>query len=638
MNIDASTQQEITGEASTSGSSSTTPASKLPERPSSSAAMQRPVALASFYPFARDLIRPSERQTDAGAQTRRGLVPGERQGVKPVPGSAAHAATEPRKKSISERFKSAVSTRQISVAAVLPGTGRTVNRPLRPALPCEDAIQAGPRANDDLTAEARQLSKLAESLVSSLGQPEAALWERPAQSTARRWVTKVLPWLKPAPLTEIASLAGPHSHSAAAKQSTAFRSERQGREDIAMEAEKLLDEVKQLRKNLNHAVEKFESARAEHHHWRTVSSDSPQAHDADLNRKKAQAEAQTASDSLHAALTRPDLVGLMSLNHLAEQDERSLAFVRKRITELQARAHVIRSSAYDRRDVIEIELQARKAQREALPQLELNFTAAEKAEADAKNDLALLNARLAKARSQAPGPSTGQADSPLIKKLLGRIGLTQAILEGAQNAKSRCEGSIAEIGTEFAQLNDQIATLTHQQTTADAQIEEAERSLTLLNGAAKMTPKAPSSKAPLDAPSDVRADTEGINAPLNDPVDAKAIKELEEHVVTNLEQVPHAFGPRSHPELEAALRVLASDLSQTSTPNQLPLAMALEVVTNALADVTKGDPERAVSVLAKIKSSSIMHWVELAQQATDNPTRSVPGRLDAMALCRKLAT
>lgn len=216
-----------------------------------------------------------------------------------------------KKKSLTERIKGAISGRQFSVAAIIPGTGRTVNRPLRAGLPADAATE-----EDAIMEEARLVSSVAESLAESIGRPEAALWKRPAPSKAYRMMTKVIPWMKPAPLPEISTIHGHRASAARAYQ--AYGAPARGRAEISEGAKKLLGQIDEKRKALDEAVGKFNAAHAAREHGRSAASGSAQTRELAEQRALAAREVRAASSALHETISGADLVGLKGLSYLAD--------------------------------------------------------------------------------------------------------------------------------------------------------------------------------------------------------------------------------------------------------------------------------------------------------------------------------
>ncbi|MDR6495969.1 hypothetical protein J2797_005894 [Paraburkholderia terricola] len=488
------------------------------------------------------------------------------------------------------------------MTAVIPGTGRTVNRPLR-AGPSPDIAGAGSnRPEDALLEEARLLSSVAESLASSIGRPEAALWKRPAPSKAYRWITTAIPWMKPASLVELSTISG-HAQSAR-RAHQAYGAPARGRGEIAGTAKKLLGRLGQRREALDRAVANFEHARSAHADSRSVSATSDQTSDAARRRSQAATELRAASSALQEAISGSDLVGLMGLSYLADQREKSDAFARKRINELQAKAHALRSDAYDRRDTIDLELRARTEEARVLMSIGHDLDAAEKTALEAQGRLRHQEKRLGRLPA---GPADSGSMSPALPALHARlsneIAQAQALLQSAETAQMRTLQSLDVIDAGFARVNRQIAELMQQRSAAEAQRDEAERSLAWLAEASSRLAKQTAVTAEPEA-----------------DVDTQAIDELHDRFVAQQFHLPHAFGTRPDAGLQTVLEALSAHLKETGAPGRLPLMMAMETITNALVDVTRSDAGRATRLLNALGCEFTAHWAELAQAQAE--TRS----------------
>ena len=506
-----------------------------------------------------------------------------------------------KKKSLTERIKGAISGRQFSVAAIIPGTGRTVNRPLRAGLPADAAT-----GEDAIMEEARLVSSVAESLAESIGRPEAALWKRPAPSKAYRMMTKVIPWMKPAPLPEISTIHGHRASAARAYQ--AYGAPARGRAEISEGAKKLLGQIDEKRKALDEAVGKFNAAHAAREHGRSAASGSAQTRELAEQRALAAREVRAASSALHETISGADLVGLKGLSYLADQLEKGDAFAHKRINELQTKAHALRNDAYDRRDAIDLELKARMEEARVLKSLDGDLAAAEKIALEAQARLSELDQQLAALPPDTAASSSTEAPlSPRRARLNNEIAKSRAVLDRAQAVQQHGLQALDGIDAKFAQVNTRIAELLKQRPATEAQRDEAERSLAWLAEASSRLVKKTAARVEPEA-----------------GIDTAAIDELQERFVEELCNAPHMFGAHPTPELQAALGALSARLKETGASAKLPLMMGMEAVTNTLADVTRSDPERAVRMLDALSGKPVEHWTELAQARSARGTAADP--------------
>lgn len=443
--------------------------------------------------------------------------------------------------------------------------------------------------------ETRLLSSVAESVATSIGCPEAALWKRPAPSKAYRLMTKVVPWLKPAPLAEVSTVSG--RRDSAARAHKAYGAPALGCGEIAEGAKKLLGQLETKRTALDEAAANFEHSRSAYEDSRRAAPASEQTLEAAKRRLQAEAELRSAFSDLYAAISGPDLAGLKGLSYLAEQQDKGDAFARKRINEMQTKAHALRSEAYDRRDAIDLELRAKTEKARALMSLDHDLDAAEKTALEAQGHLRDLEKRLGKLPASAEQSSSASPELAVLRtRINDRIAQARAVLQSAEAVQQRALQSLDGIDAEFARLNQQIADLMRQRPAAEAQRNEAERSLAWLAEASSRLAKKTAAAARPEA-----------------DADARAIDQLHERFVAQQSATPHAFGPHPNPGLQEALGTLSARLQETGASAKLPQMMAMEIVTNALADATRGDPERATRLLAQLSAKPAAHWARLAQ-------------------------
>jgi len=529
---------------------------------------------------------------------------------------------------LGQRIKALISRRQVSVTAVIPGTGRTLNRPLRATVPSTSVnpVMQGPEAA--ILEEAKLLSSVAESLTMSIGRPEAALWKRPAPSKAYRLMTTLIPWAKPAPLAKIAasSIGGNGRHTAPTHQTSPNHFA--GKAAIAESVATLRELVAQRRAALDEAVAHFERAQSAHDAARGVSMISDQTQNTATRRLHAAAAVRDASSALHAVISGPDLAGLEGLRYLAEQRDKADAFTRKRINELQAKAHALRAHAYDRRDAIDLELQVRKEEAHALRFVDHDLDAAEKIVLDARGRLHNLEKRFGKLPSGfVEMGSTSPKASALHADLLNQIAQARTVLQGAERARARALQGLDSVNTGIERVSQQLSELMQLRATAEAQREQAERSLAWLTEASSLLAR----QADTTAAPEAGGQEQSVNA-------------LHDLFVARQSDLPPAFGQRPDARLQSALAALPARLKASSSPSLLPTMMAMETVIHALADVTQSDAGRATRLLDALHQHPTTHWSALAQ--TEAETRRLhsastafpnPTAADVLAFSRAIA-
>jgi hypothetical protein len=99
------------------------------------------------------------------------------------------------------RIKRAVFAREVDFNAFVPGLGGIVERPVRMS---PEPWKAELPANE--LSRLQALSEQAEGLLRRLPVRTAPPWERPARTTLNKLVTSAVPWLKPRPLKEKATV------------------------------------------------------------------------------------------------------------------------------------------------------------------------------------------------------------------------------------------------------------------------------------------------------------------------------------------------------------------------------------------------------------------------------------------------
>lgn len=542
------------------------------------------------------------------------------------------------------RLAGVLTERPLNVTAALPGTGRTINRPLRPDVP----VRVESRASDPILDEAYELTSIAQSMSASLPRTETSLWERPAPSTARRWVTRAVPWLKPVALRDLASLADHPGNSPLARQDAPATAS--SREEIAQGADAMLALVDRRRLALDEAILGLTQARTQRDQTqRAVDAIGPPASPAGATMPaieanpdtalqqaraqltQAQARVQRANRSMHAAknslhqlIHSTDLLALLSLSEMSDQADRSLAFSLHRLADLKARAEVLLVQAGDRRAAIELELAAHAETRQVLLSLDHDLAHAEQAAAQAEARLNRLSAELAAL------PQAGRDRSTTARKtavLLGEIKLTQGIFERTMHVQQRCRERLQQVGTEFAQLSRSIAALMERRVQEDRRWHAADRSLASLR---EVSPQLAARQA---APA-VAAQAAAAEARR----DRDAIEAVQQRFVAHQAEAAHAFGPVAGTLLEDALKPLTLRVSAPTSPTPLPAHAVLEIVTRALADITP-DADQAARILVTLSRHPVTHWVELAAApASPHASAADPVSRDSIALCRKLAS
>jgi len=556
----------------------------------------------------------------------------------------AAVAGSPQAPRQTRRLAGALSGRPLNLAAVLPGTGRTINRPLRPDVPAR-AESDTPGASDPMLKEAYELTNIAQSMSASLQRAEISLWQRPAPSTARRWATQAIPWLKPVPLHEIASLADKPGKSPKPRKEVPVTSA--GREEIAQGAEAMLTRVEQRRQWLDESVVELTHARTQRDRAlsavETISSQPPvpvgaaaytplqlaqaQLRQAQTRVQRARGLMHAAKNSLHQVIHSTDLLALISLSEMSDQADHRQAFSRQRLADLKARTETLLTQAGDRRAAIELELAAHAETKQTLLSLDHDLLQAEQTATQAEARLTKLSAELAAL------PQTNRGSSAASRKaavLLDEIKLTQGTFECAAQVQQRCQERLRQVDAEFAELSQNIDLLMAQRSREDRRWHAADGSLTALREVSSH----------LTGPDEAAPKTTGTAA-VEARRDRDAIEAVRQRFVAHQTEAAHAFGPLAGTLLEDALKSLALLVSSPASPTPLSAHMVLEIVTRALADINP-DADQAARILSTLSRQPVTHWVELAAQqanpASPNAAATDQVSRDSIAFCRKLAT
>jgi len=349
---------------------------------------------------------------------------------------------------------------------------------------------------------------------------------------------------------------------------------------------------------------------------------------------------RTASRSLQRIIHGTDLMHLTTLSQMADQAEQSKKFSQQRLADLETRIRAIRSNAGDRLAVIEVELKLRSEEAQTLMALDHDLALSEKILIQAENRLNRLSAQLA----TLAGPQTDSSTtSRRAAALLPKIKRTQAIFDRATAEQQRCQHLLQHVDIEFATLNQQIGGLMQERVQEDRRWHAAQRSAAPLEHTSKfLAAQSKEAEANVKAEAQEGAVAEGSTEAGHD---RDAFAALHQRFIANQTEVAHAFGPHASVELKAALEALSARVSLPSSPTPLPAVIVSQIVTTALARVTRHDPERAARALNVMKRYPALHWITLATERSSSamanassPAISDATLRDVIALSRKMAT
>ncbi|RMO74563.1 HopAS1 [Pseudomonas syringae pv. maculicola] len=339
------------------------------------------------------------------------------------------------------RIAGKLSERQTNFSLGIPGTGRTLNRPLRSGIPEEGEQVSNEESHDPLLKEAHELQRMVESALTHLKAAPTSLWERPAPSTVRRITTKVFPWLKPAPLREVAS------NGSNAKTKIRINSQ-QSPETIAAAVKELSTRLDHQSKVLATATHALVAARE---HLESLEQATPPSSTERLDHARArvqQADSTTrlASQQLRELIQGTEVLQLGALSEGQDQVEQKAEFSQQWLSELRTRMQAVDVRFADRHAAIEIELQLKVAQTRELISLDHDMTAAEHTAAQANTQLSALRAQ----RQETPEGSD-EAD-----RLDTAIRQTLATRSQAMQTHQQLAKKLVRVDADVARLNDEL--------------------------------------------------------------------------------------------------------------------------------------------------------------------------------------
>ncbi|TKC80169.1 type III effector [Trinickia terrae] len=564
------------------------------------------------------------------------------------------AATSTDKPSFKAGLAGTITGRQLNMTLGVPGTGRTINGPLRAGVPgqahagvegppgplghvIEEKAGDGDAGHDPVLEDARNLLSAAEAMAASLQQSEVAVYERPAPSMARRMATRVVPWFGPTSLQDMASFTDGHGNKLTAPAPRKDPMISRSRLANEQQARALLKVVESRRKALDDAVSHSTQARADHETARAAApGDKPEEHESNLVRtearmRMAEASVRAASRALHDAIHSTDLLELISLSHMSDQADKSLSFSLQRLNDLKANIYALRARAGDRRAEIELELKAHAEETEMLKSFDYDMSAAEEIALQAAARLNRMSTRYA----ALTGPTAVPLPAATKARLERRIARTRNTLDHALEEQERCQQRLRR----FAELNDAIAELMSERARVERRRLVADRAVpSLLDASLALAQRKAHADRIDQAETGVSLAGEATSSTAREKL---AIDAVRQSMVEQLVDTTPVFGPRAPPELRAALGQLALRLTAPQPPVPVPPQTVLEIVSRSMADVG-ADAAEAARMLDALAQHPVAHWVGLAAaqpvHGTTGAARTVDRNARVIALCRKMAT
>ena len=395
-----------------------------------------------------------------------------------------------------------LSRQQVSLTAIVQGTGRTITGPLRvgvpgqthagidgPVRPLGAEKNAPPSSTLSgraaIAEDARDLLKIALAMEASVRTPEVSVYSRPATSTARRLATKVAPWLSPATLQDTARFShslGKSQGKMAIRKDPMISRPRAANEQQALELQK---RVGHLRETLDKAVAELRLAQAQLQTARDASLAGHRFTGTEAEFTQAQTRVRSAVESvdaasgpLHQALHSTDLLELMNHGYVvADRVGNEPALSSRWIEDLKTQVAGVRESADARRNDIELELQAHARETADLKARNSITPTPDALVEQATGLLRGLEANGAKHAASGVDPLSAQ-----VSALGSKIGQARGALDHALEQQGRYHEDLHRI----AALNATVGKLMQQRAQADTRWHTADRALSSLRQTAWM--------------------------------------------------------------------------------------------------------------------------------------------------------
>jgi hypothetical protein len=547
---------------------------------------------------------------------------------------------------------SKLAARPVTLTTGVPGTGRTISRPLRPgiekaAVPATDA--------DAVVEQAHQLTKLAQAMMQGLQPRSGGMFDWPAPSRTRKVLGAAIPWLRPPPLQDFIR------ESPDKKPMTAPSEAARPRAEIAASAQALLALVDAHRKEVDDAVAALSRAREKSTRARTrldtFQADSPEAtqdaaaaqssallkeavHGASVAVLDAEQKVRAANRHLSRVINGSDLPELLNLCKINDLAEQSMVFSVERLADLKSRIDTIRGAAYDRRTAIDAQLELRAEEARVLMTADETLAQAKLVEMQSESRLngltdllATLSGATDTSTPAAAGPGAEGETAPLrtrqIAVLQSRIEVEQGVLAHVQLQRQRCEDRIRTREPQFAELNRSISALLEQRTQAQRRLHAADAGTVPFQTATReLTRQQKELVAVLERGSAAQPQPStraaGAAAAAVEQVDKAALEALNKSFIAHLVESANGFGPEAAPQLKDALNTLAEKMRRAATPGSIPTLSLLEATARKLAHFTHGDAAQAAEILQTMAQHPMTHWVELAARTPAAPELAAP--------------
>ncbi len=470
-------------------------------------------------------------------------------------------------------FRHRISQHAVDVSIAIPGSGRTINRPLRTSIPDINIEDHDDDDEDSLLHQSRLLMRHTHAFIASLEASKSSLWQRPAESAMRKRLTRLIPWLKPAPLQTVATLYGSASANPLKNDESADRQE-------------IAQHVQQLQQQMTTQLQELETAAGEVH---DLSEQHPAENPAQraLRQERirlAEGRLTAIQAKLKEHVEHPATVEVFKLSEYADLADQKIAFAQKRLHELTESASHILTHSDEQTQSAHLKLEANKVKIQTLMTVGVSMDKASAEVHTSTEKLAEIQHALA---TLTQSPDTEERHEQLEKDIL----YYQILQESAEN-------TLAE---NLAQLNELDVDTANTEENIDAQLKSLNSDnkalLQKIEGASQQRANASQSIALLKT----------ITPPNPVSDDAAPEKATLEQLKHDLHQsIATQAGPRLTPKLDALTDRLINDPSLTKQPPWL----VIDIVMTTLRAAVGENDNLASDVVDALARHPAEHWLD----------------------------
>ncbi|ANH68350.1 hypothetical protein ABE85_13645 [Mitsuaria sp. 7] len=512
------------------------------------------------------------------------------------------------------RAKRAIFGREVAFNAIVPGVGGTVERPVRASLPTPQAA-----APTDEASQLAALSTQAQGLNARLPPRTPSPWDAPKRTTGNRLATTVVPWLKPRPLTEKASTHAGKPHPENASTTPASGDAISHALDQRLSAEVVVDQAKQqltAAQAASAAVATSATANASATATPSTSattsattstSGATAAETASIAKATAGAGIQehSARQAVQAAEARladatrlqqaqagagglqPLAAEVQALQQLVDKDR----FVRQRLDDTKDALYGARSTAIDQ------VRQLGDAER-GLAVAKSTAQTAQITHDEAERHHASLTTAVDRAQSQLTAAQAGTGT--VTPDALPRLMRLKTMLAEADGARQSTAGALARARSDVDAAAARVTTLKPDATAARGRLHATDA------GVSAVLQASITLASTVDTPPD--------------PAAAKAVFDAREAQALQVQATrPRGFAGGVESERFGA-RLLQAVNGRPANPSAdaLPSIGVMEIASELLSVVCKGDAARAQKALEALQSRPTRDWMQGVANLPDN--------------------